>query len=252
MSITIELSTLLRKNVSTYTWWCFDFDDCLYENWKEDIRYHIDEGHKPYIMKDDKKVYLDDEAIKHIEYDYDVDFKNMKVEFAGMIWDAIDKAWINLEEVFKKYWITYVWNNFYTPHYYNYDNDSYDIVLEKEEDEYDFLEKYWLEELVQEYIDNIRVKSYDGYCSFEPDDIHEVVRYDYCTIRAILKKEGVLEDLQEVFNDIVENCNALDIREENITDRRYTLDEYTYEDWSTGYKRSTEGVDRKTYDVLFE
>lgn len=255
MSITIELSTLLKKNVSTYTWWCFDFDDCLYENWKEDIRYYIEEGQKPYIMKDDKKVYLDDEAISHIEYDYDVDFDNLKIWIAETIGSRIAEE-INLEEIFAKYWIVYVWNGFYTPKYYNFDNDSYDIQLDlkPDEDTYweDFLEKYWLVELVEDYIENVRIPSYDWYMSYEPRYIEDVVRDDYCTIRAILQKENVFEKLQEIFDDIVESCDVLYIREENITAKRYTLDEYTYEDWSTGYKRSTEGVDRKTYDVLFE
>lgn len=254
MSTTIELSVLLGKNVSTYDW-NFDFNDCLYEMWKEDIYDYIHDW-KPYIMKDDKKVYLDDEMIKYVDYDYDVDFDNMKIEFAKLIWDLIKLAWINLEEIFWKYWIMYVWNSFYTPHYYNFDNDSYDITiaLKDDEDTYwqDFLQKYWLEELVQYYIDNIRVSSYDWYMSFEPRILEDVVRNDYCTIYAILKKENVFEDLQQVFEDLIINCDALYIREENITERRYTLDEYVYEDWSTWYERSTNIKTRNTYEVLFE
>ncbi len=256
ISTTIELSVLLGKNVSMYDW-NFDFNDCLYEMWKEDFYENIKENWVwCYIMKDDKKVYLDDEMIKHVDYDYDVDFDNMKIEFAEMIWDAIDRAWINLEEIFWKYWIMYVWNDFYTPHYYNFDNDSYDIAiaLKDDEDTYwqDFLQKYWLEELVQYYIDNIRVSSYDWYMSYEPSILEDVVRNDYCTIYAILKKENVFEDLQQVFEDLIINCDALYIREENIIERRYTLDEYVYEDWNTWYERSINIKTRNTYEVLFE
>lgn len=254
--VVIELSNLLKKNVSTYSW-NFDFNDCLYEMWKEDFYENIKENWVwCYIMKDDKKVYLDDEMIKHVEYDYDVDFDNMKVEFAEMIWNAIDRAWINLEEIFWKYWIMYVWNSFYTPKYYNFDDDTYDIQLElkPDEDTYweDFLEKYWLEELVQDYIDNIRVGSYDWYMSFEPSKIEDVAWDDYCTIRAILKKENVFEELQQVFEDLIIDYEALYVRENNITARKYTLDEYTYEDWSTGYEWSTKVEKKETYDVLFE
>ena len=74
MSTTIELSTLLRKNVSTYDW-NFDFNDCLYEMWKEDFWEMLKDNLVwCYIVKDDKRVYLDDEMIKHLDYDYDVDF----------------------------------------------------------------------------------------------------------------------------------------------------------------------------------
>lgn len=252
--VEIELSNLLKRNVNTYTWWAFDFSDCIYELWKEDF-YERCRENKCYIMKDDKKIYLTDDMIKKVEYDYDVDFDNMKIEFTEMIWNEIDRE-VNLEEIFSKYWIMYVWNSFYTPKYYNFDNDSYDIQLElkPDEDTYweDFLEKYWLVELVQDYIDNIRVGSYDWYMSFEPSEIEDVVRNDYCTIYAILKKEGIFELLQKIFDDIIMNCYAEDIRLEKLENQRYKLDEYTYEDWSTGYERNTKVKKRETYDVLFE
>lgn len=256
ISTTIELSVLLGKNVSTYSYGNFDFSDCIYETWRDDITCYIQDWLKPYIMKDDERVYLDDNMIKHIEYDFDVDFESIKTWLAEMIWNAIDRAWINLEEIFWKYWIMYVWNDFYTPHYYNFDNDSYDITiaLKDDEDTYwqDFLQKYWLEELVQYYIDNVRVSSYNWYMSYEPRILEDVVRNDYCTIRAILKKENVFEDLQQVFEDLIIDCDALYVREENITARKYTLDEYVYEDWSTGYERNTNIKTRNTYEVLFE
>lgn len=256
MSTTIELSVLLGKNVSTYSYGNFDFSDCLYEMWKEDFYERCKENEVwCYIMKDDKRIYLTDDMIKRVEYDYDVDFDNLKIWIAEMIWNEIDRE-LNLEEIFSKYWIMYVWNSFYTPKYYNFDDDSYDIQLElkPDEDTYweDFLEKYWLVELVQDYIDNIRVGSYDWYMSFEPSEIEDVVRNDYCTIYAILKKEGIFELLQKIFDDIIMNCYAEDIRLENLENQRYKLDEYTYEDWSTGYERNTKVEKRETYDVLFE
>jgi hypothetical protein len=66
--------------------------------------------------------------------------------------------------------------------------------------------------------------------SFEPSRIEDVVRNDYCTIYAILKKEGIFELLQKIFDDIIMNCYAEDIRLENLENQRFTLDEYTYED----------------------
>lgn len=251
MSRTIELSTLLKKSVSTYNW-PLDFNDCIYEMWEEDLEERTQYWQR-YYEKDWKKIYVNQEDLKNVEYDRDVDFEGVKIWIAETIWREIEKT-VNLNEVFSKYWITYVWNSFYTPHYYNFDDDSYDITLDYnwDLDWRDFLEEYWLEDLVQKYIDEVRIPSYDWYCSFEPTDLDDVSRDDYCTIRAILQKENVFEDLQQAIDDVIMDWYVCDVRLENMKDQKYTIREYTHEDWTVSYKRSTDVEDVNTYDLYFE
>jgi hypothetical protein len=51
--------------------------------------------------------------------------------------------------------------------------------------------------LVQEYIDNVMVRSYDGYCSFEPTSVDRVDRLDYAYLWAVLKYEDLYEKVQQ-------------------------------------------------------
>ena len=254
--ICIELSNLLKRNVSTYDWWNLSFTDCIYEMWKEDFEERAKEGNR-YYEKDWQKIYVTSENFNKVDYDFNWNFDNVKIWIADLIWSRIIESGIDLEEVFKKYWITYIWNDFYTPHYYNYDNDSYDIYIAMDDEGIDFMkymEDYGLTELVQDYIDNVKVKSYDWYCSFEPDNLDEVqfTTADFtCVVYAILKKEGIYEELQDIFEEIVMNCDVLYIFLENM-EQKYTIDEYILEDWSISYSRTSEGIDRKTYDLYFE
>ena len=249
--VTIELSTLLKVSVSTY-YWPFDYNDCIYEMWKEDLEERTQYWQR-YYEKDWKKIYVNQEDFRNVEYDRDVDFWNIKIWIAEMIWNEIDKT-VNLEEVFWKYWIKYVWNEFYTPHYYNFDDDSYDICLayDWDLDWIEFLDKYWLTELVQQYINEVRTPSYDWYMSFEPTNLEEVTRSDYCTIRAILQKEWIFEDLKDAINDVIMDWYVCDVRLENMKDQKYTIKEYTHKDWIVDYKRSTDVEDVNTYDLYFE
>jgi hypothetical protein len=81
-----------------------------------------------------------------------------------------------------------------SPQYYNYENDELEIHLSEDQLEDDDLPPRQalnpeLEVLVQKYIDEVRIPSYDGYCSFEPTDVNKVDRADYAFLWAVLQKE---------------------------------------------------------------
>lgn len=61
----------------------------------------------------------------------------------------------------------------------------------REDDFYDLIP------LVEDYLQNVRKRSCDGYMSFEPRTLEEVEKDDYAFIRAMLKHEGIFDFIQE-------------------------------------------------------
>ena len=119
----------------------------------------------------------------------------------GSIMMASDHKFQDIKELLAAYWMEFDEWKWYMPQYYNYEHDTFDICYDLVDEDWS-LEKYWLTELVKKYIDEVRVESYDWYCSFEPSNIDRVEWNDYCVMRAILQKEWVFDriknDLQEL------------------------------------------------------
>ncbi len=198
----LSLSKIVWASVSTYE----NPDmDCVYERMKEEL----------------DEIWIDSD-------DYDIDdwlnFDEFKKDLGERMKEKVEEV-VDLKTMFAKYDILYENEaSFYTPKAYNYEWDSFDIKLDADEN-WD-LHKYWLSELVQKYIDEIRMKSRDWYMSFEPGDIEKVEWDDYCVLRAILTKEWVLEDIREAINWVMQE-DLQHIVIDNCENPIY----YKYVDW---------------------
>lgn len=182
-----DLSNLLRVGVSTYTDWPLDSTD-IYECMRQD---------------------LDECWIENFFDTWDIDEWLDFEWFKKDLWEYLQReleSEVDLKTLFEKYDIEYDWMRFYTPQYYNYENDSLDIKLDFKLENDEWLAKHfdWLKELVKEYIEKIRVESYDWYTSFEPSKLDDVKASDYCVIWAILKKEWVFDKLKVALQNCVD------------------------------------------------
>ena len=113
----------------------------------------------------------------------------------------------NVLPVLKKYLEPYGYKvegmELYSPREYNFESDSFDMVLDTSGVDMDAvrtkligeIEKYWLD---------VRKPSCDGYTSLEPDRIEEFGPSDYGTIWAIFEHENAWEDLKDA-HDGLEN-----------------------------------------------
>jgi hypothetical protein len=185
--MSLNLSSLLKVDVSTYE---NPTMDCVYEQ----MQYDLDEckdKNKMIEVQGIGKIKIDD-----IDYDDWLEFENFKIDLGQAMQEALERDVkladkITLQEVFARYGLEYAGMYFYTPNAYNYESDSLKIRLKVIDWDWS-VDKYWLRELIEEYIENVRLEpqeSYDGYMSLEPTDIDEVGIDDYCTLWAILKKE---------------------------------------------------------------
>jgi len=189
----LSLSNIIDKHPSTYEGELdFSRDD---EGW---IQNYIDEGRIP-----------DSDSDNQINFD-DLTYFEIK----GLtLWDSyipeIQKAFsreilethcINMK--LTKFGVKIVKVNFHRPREYNFTNDSVDIKLEITKD----LRKKYQKE-IQNYIDNIRQKSYDGYHSYEPSELGEVELDDYAYIHTIFTLADVIEDAEGAFDSAIENLN---------------------------------------------
>lgn len=191
--MSMNLSSLLKVGVSTY------------ENWSMDTVVEQMENDLNELKDDDWKIMVQGVwmvEIKEIDCDDNLDFDAFKVSVGKSMQECLE--WVcDLKEIFAKYGLEYTGISFFTPQYYNYENDGLDIHLKTMREEYDLV-SLWLKDLILEYIENVRQESYDWYCSFEPTDFDKVGIDDYCTLWAILKKEGVYDDLKEALQDWVD------------------------------------------------
>ena len=141
----------------------------------------------------------------YIKCEWNLDWENFKKDVAACMAWALKKA-VDLKTIFAKYGLEYTGMSFYTPQFYNYENDSLEIKLKTTEDTNKFdVDKYWLRELIEEYIENVRQESYDWYMSLEPTSIEKVEFDDYCTIWAILKKENIFDNLKQGLEDFMKD-----------------------------------------------
>lgn len=188
----LAINQILGVSICSYRW-PLDLYDSIREYLKDDL-YEISKNGKVKVSNK----YVD---IKEIDCNFtycdDMVENQCKDLSASLDMTCLDK-----------YGVTVKGYNIRKPQYYNYEQDSLDMEIEctgwNRMEQYPDLIPY-----VQDYIDNVRQKSRDGYCSFEPDKVEKVEKSDYAYIRAVLKKEDMLDNnkyrLEEWINDIVQN-----------------------------------------------
>ena len=229
----LALNQIVRKSVSTYNW--VISDDWVWEMAEDDLKSLVDNKSKIKLKKDGKIKKVD---IDKISIDIDRDSKRAKILFAECFQKNIEDCcysdkW-DLASVLKRYGLLYHGMNFFMPHYYNYEDDEVWISLTEDQFEDDDLPPRQetnpeLIPLVQEYIDNVMVRSYDGYCSFEPTSVDRVDRLDYAYLWAVLKYEDLYEKVQQWIDDWIAGCDEI---QNEITTIYYR---YDYSLWNKDY-----------------
>ena len=192
----IAINTLLKKSISTY-YWSLNFDDIIYD----DIQNELDENtrynwNRWFIHID---WYDDLIELKNIWIDFDYIDNTLKI-FLEFFKDKINDRIPNLKEIFSKYWIYWIEYDYRSPTYYNYSDDELSF-------KYYYDDKKIDKELIpyiKNYIDNIMVKSYDWYCSFEKTNIDEIDKSEYSFIYAILDKENLIDSFKYAIDDSIE------------------------------------------------
>ena len=168
-------------------------------NWREDwnVKCKMLDGTEKVLKEKD----LDDDWNINRDTFREEIISRFSEDINGSIMIASDHKFQDIKELLAAYWMEFDEWKWYMPQYYNYEHDTFDICYDLVDEDWS-LEKYWLTELVQKYIDEVRVESYDWYCSFEPKNIDDVEWNDYCVMWAILQKEWVFDrvkdDLQEL------------------------------------------------------
>lgn len=202
----LALSKTLKVGVSTYDNWSMDVVD-------EQMGYDLEECR---TIKDGKGMiavqWLGDVEINEVDCEDWLDFDNFKKELAKSMQETLEYEVevvmkTTLKDIFKKYGMEYNGMDFYTPKYYNFESDSLDIRLECTDNDWS-LKKYWLVELVEQYIENERQESYDWYMSFEPTNADEVSFDDYAVLWAILHKEKYYtgSEVEWTLYDLLKKC----------------------------------------------
>lgn len=195
----IALNNLLKINLSTYYWSLYLWD-VIYDNLKEELREASrDNWTLWYIKVEDEE---DDIPINDIENDYErEDNKEERDFFLEFFEDRLKEFEPDFEKKFKKYGVKNIHFWYYKPMYYNYENDELSFWYEYDDKPIDES----LKPYIQNYIDNILIRSYDWYCSFEPTNIDRVDKSDYSFIYAILDKENMIENIKKAINEALED-----------------------------------------------
>lgn len=249
----LALNQIVRKSVSCYTWWPLD-DENIWECAQEDLRECWVKDNKFIIHNPDGSIYkelTDDRAL-----DIDIDYwgargkeGRLRKRIAEIFQDNIECECQDLTNSisfgarFKKYGLLYHGMSYRSPQYYNYENDELEIHLTEDQFEDDDLPPRQetnpeLIPLVQKYIDEVMIRSYDGYCSFEPTSVDRVDRLDYAYLWAVLQKEWIYEWVQKAIEE-----SWQDIQDEMW---EYTLVRYLYkyedEEWKHCDKIYYDGI----------
>ena len=239
----LEFNVLLRVGMSTYygnlddsEWICERLREDLHEisdakTWREDwmVKCKMLDGSEKILSE------------KDIDEDFSIDWKefekividNCQEDIDGSIRQASDNKFENIWELLAAYWMEFKGYDWFMPKYYNYDNDSLNLRFELTDMDWS-LEKYWLTELVQKYIDEVRVESYDWYCSFEPTKLDDVTYNDYCVMWAILQKEWVFDYIQSELQELVD-YHWYEWYDEAIKEQHWERREDTMPDKWDGY-----------------
>ena len=197
----LAINNLLKKSISTYRW-TLDLYDSIYTYEVENLRDLSQLNWTSWYIKlsdEDELVVINDIIVENelIEwYDDELDIFDEYFE------ERIKQELPDLKEKLSKYWISFKWFSYYKPKYYNFEDDELLINYEIENDEID----EELKPYIQNYIDNIRVKSYDWYISFEPSKIEDIDKSDYAFLYAILDKENLIEPFKQIIDSSIEDC----------------------------------------------
>ena len=194
--LSLALNQITKQSISSY-WWTLDFSDCIYELVKEDF------GE---VFGDEVKIWWKKVQLKDCDFDFDY-IENLDEYESDIFEKKIFEYIPDFDKKLEKWWLYYVWLSIWKPQFYNYNDDELSIHLWFDESEVDNIPDE-LKPIIQDYIDNIRIKSYDGYCSFEPSKIDEVDKSDYCYLYAVLQKEWIFEDVKEAINDAIEDISS--------------------------------------------
>lgn len=227
----LALNQVCRVSVSTYNG--VISDDWIREMAEDDLKSLVDKKNKIKLKKDWKTKKVD---IKDISIDVDYEsWDTIRKEFAECFRWNIEKVVeqyhnTTLAEVLKRYGLLYHGMNFWMPKYYNYEDDELWIVLTEDQLEDDDLPPRQvinpeLIPYVEDYIENVRVASYDGYHSFEPTNVDSVGRLDYAYLWAILQKEWLYNDIQQQIVDCCDICGEI------LRDYTTVYYEYRWEKW---------------------
>lgn len=174
----LAINQILDTSISSYNW-PLDIFETIYDWLQNDLR----------EIETDGKVKLDSgENIdtKSIDCDFLL-VDNYVEQEAKTLADSLELGCL------EKYGIKIKGFEIWKPKYYNFEDDE--LLMDFETEGGDWKEKYpELIPFVKDYIENVRQKSRDGYISFEPDKVEDVKMDDFAYIRAILKKEDMLEN----------------------------------------------------------
>lgn len=211
----IAINWILDTSISSYDW-PLDIYDTISDGLQNDLR----------DIETNGKIKLDSGEL--------VDASEIYGDFS-LVDDYVEDETKTLAEALdlsclEKYGITIEGWEIWKPKYYNFESDE--LLMDFETSEGDRKEQFpELIPFVKEYIENVRQKSRDGYISFEPDKVEDVDKSDYCYIRAILKKEDMLEN-NKYWLDLYGIQNIWDKAREYVSSTRY---EYNGEKYSMDY-----------------
>lgn len=241
----IAFSDVLRVGMSTYygnlddSEWMHDFmtqdlhDISDATNWREEWNVKckmLDWTERTFKEKDLE----DDYSVNRDTFREEV-ISRSESEINGSIMMASDHKFQDIKELLAAYWMEFDEWKWYMPQYYNYEHDTLDICYDLVDEDWS-LEKYWLTELVQKYIDEVRVESYDWYCSFEPKNIDDVEWNDYCVMWAILQKEWVFNSIKDDLQEMAD-YQGYEIYQEAVEKQHYYWREDTMPDkWDWYYQ----------------
>ena len=196
----LAINTLVWKNISTYRW-TLNISEAIYDYEKYELKEYSQLNWTSwYIKLEDEKDLI---PINDIEIDYElIEWYEDELDiFDEYFEERIKENIPDLKEKLKKYWLSFNWFSYYKPMYYNFEDDEllleYEIDDEKIDDE--------LKPYIQNYIDNIRVESYDWYISFEPSKIEDIDKSDYAFLYAILDKENLIEPFKQSIDEAIED-----------------------------------------------
>lgn len=213
MTRQVAVNHFTEQSISEYRW-PLNLAESYYDMLEQDLRDIEDEN---WMVK------VGDKLIDSKEIDYDFNFDdNYKQVQAETFWKEIEWSIPNLKEILAKYGITLDYWKIWQPREYNFEDDE--LLMEYSfDDTIDWREKYpELIPAVQYYIDNVRVKSYDGYVSFEPSEVEMVEMDDSAYVYAIFYKEWLLDDLKQGIEDGIYTINECAF--ENLNDSWYEYD----------------------------
>lgn len=200
----------MKVSVSTYDWWPLT-DDRIWEQMKYDLE----------DIEVDWKIQVSgywDYNPDDVDVEPNLDFDKFKLDLAEYLQGQLEQEvqsimGRSLKDIFADWDIEYEGMHFYTPQYYNFENDALDMRLKCKLDDDEWKKKHIgkLTELVNRYIDEVRMESYDWYMSFEPTSIDDSDWDDYNVIRAILKTEGKSGygsrlSLYDILKDCLQDC----------------------------------------------